>query len=98
MVMPSGSVRSKVPWGPFTFTVSPERVTVTLEGTSMGERPMRDISPPLRRGAAAYQTWQSTSPPKCFLRASRSVTRPWLVDTTATPMPPRTRGMPSARA
>jgi hypothetical protein len=86
----------QVPWGPLTLTELPLRVTVTLEGTGMGERPMRDISLTsfchAEARAAGYQTWQSTSPPRCFLRASRSVTSPWLVESTATPMPPSTRG------
>ena len=45
MVMPVGSSRSSWPWGPLTLTELPLRVTVTLEGTGMGERPMRDIRP-----------------------------------------------------
>ena len=101
MEMPWGSVRSSVPCGPLTYTVAPLRVTVTPEGTAMGERPTRDIRPPLgacRGCGASYQTWQSTSPPRWRWRASESVNSPWLVETTATPMPPSTRGIPSARA
>ena len=43
-----------------------------------------------------YQTWQSTSPPTWAARASRSDMTPRLVESTAVPMPPRTRGMSPA--
>ena len=44
-VMPAGSSRSSCPWGPLTLTELPLRVMVTLEGTGIGERPIRDIRP-----------------------------------------------------
>ncbi len=44
-----------------------------------------------RHDALRYQTWHRTSPPTLRSRASRSVSRPWLVDRIAIPMPPSTR-------
>src|SRR5918994_1747225 len=42
--------------------------------------------------ALPHQTKHRTSPPTRRLRASRSERRPWLVDRTAVPRPPSTRG------
>ncbi len=55
----------------------------------MGALPIRDMR------ATPHHTKQRTSPPTLRLRASRSVMSPWLVDRTATPRPPRTRGTSS---
>jgi hypothetical protein len=54
--MPSGMIRSMVPFGPFTVTTPLAIVTVTDEGTVMGLRPIRDISEPPAESLAGYQT------------------------------------------
>src|SRR5438270_682246 len=46
MLMSGGSLRASVPFGPFTVTSSPARVTSTPEGTGMGLFPIRDIRSP----------------------------------------------------
>src|SRR4028119_462728 len=43
MVMGAGTVWLRVPFGPFTVTDWPSRVTSTPLGTGMGRRPMRDM-------------------------------------------------------
>src|SRR3954468_10947440 len=56
--MGSGTVRERVPFGPFTLTVPAPIVTSTPEGTGMGERPTRDISssPHVAEDLAAHAT------------------------------------------
>src|SRR5690348_9771128 len=59
-VMPSGTVCSSSPLGPFTLTLLPLIVTVTVAGTGTGRRPIRDIflslsdSPDFADELAAY--------------------------------------------
>src|SRR5207245_8493789 len=45
--MSGGRARSSVPLGPFTVTRPSARVTSTPDGSAMGVRPTRDMSPPL---------------------------------------------------
>jgi len=88
------TTRSSDPFGPFTRTARSATVTSTPAGISIGNLPTRDIVPP----SAPHQMKHSTSPPIPALRASRSVMTPRLVETIATPRPPRTRGRSARRA
>ena len=78
----------RVPFGPFTVTVLPSRVTSTPAGITTGFLPIRDIylAPP-------YQTNARTSPPTFSTRACLSVMMPLGVDMIAIPMPFITLGI-----
>src|SRR5262245_16525286 len=62
-----------------------------IDAAGYGDRCLAD-SGHVRSASLPHQTKHRTSPPTRRLRASRSDRSPWLVDSTATPSPPRTRG------
>ena len=92
--IPSGRVQLNFPFGPSTSTSESAMLSLTLDGISIGKYPTRDILFPLfELFGGLYQTWQRTSPPTFDPRQALSVITPLEVDKTATPKPPKTRGI-----
>ena len=83
------------PSAPSPTTFWPSTVAVTPLGSVTGFLPIRDIASTrlLQFVSAGQNTWQSTSPPTFWSRASASDMTPFGVDRMDTPSPLATRGM-----